>query len=425
MCGLVMKFNFDKDKPVNNDILQQYDKQSSRGKRGFGLFDGQYMHIVREANEDNILKWLVEKDSNLILFHHRLPTSTINVARAAHPFSTKKYFGKTEYILAHNGIICNAEELWVAHQALGIRYTSLLEDLSFNDSEALMWDLALTLEGKQKDMKAYGGMAFIMMKKVDGKLTDMLYGRNSRPLNVRHTEDSIEMSSEGPGESILPNYLYDFNFKTKAAIMARMEFPASDPSWVPYTQPKQAELLPAHATHDAYDSYDEWHKANYGVKYREVDKESNWERLRAKYGKAEKLSGFSGASLRSIGDILDAKKDESGKFIVETEHSDMSINLDDVDIKDYAPSTAQVQNCAMEYMIEAQGNFEAAYYLLEQDYADYMEACDGQETFEDLHQQLQFEAALRFIEGDPEYHDGQSTSSVWLAMGDSGQLAMA
>ena len=92
MCGIVYAEDFNGN-PVNNSIMQIFDKQRHRGTQGFGLFDGQEMNMVHETKEDSILKWLVKYDSNQLLFHHRNPTSTINVKRAAHPFSTKKYFG--------------------------------------------------------------------------------------------------------------------------------------------------------------------------------------------------------------------------------------------------------------------------------------------------------------------------------------------
>src|SRR5258708_5853048 len=104
MCGIIYSHNFE-GLPVNNDVLQQYDKQKTRGQQGFGIFDGQKMNMIHAAKEDKILKWLCRYDSNLLLMHHRFPTSTINVKRAAHPFSTKKYLGDTQYILVHNGSI--------------------------------------------------------------------------------------------------------------------------------------------------------------------------------------------------------------------------------------------------------------------------------------------------------------------------------
>lgn len=465
MCGIVFKYNFDKKKPVNNDILDQYDKQRSRGQQGFGLFDGQFMKIVRESREDGILKWLCTKDSNLIMFHHRFPTSTVNVAKAAHPFSTKKFFGNTEYIMVHNGVIRNADEMWVKHQEMGIRYSSLLNDLTFNDSEALMWELALTMEGKQEKVEAYGDMAFIIMKKVKGKLVDMFYGRNSRPLMIKRTEESIELASEGPGVSILSDTLYRYDFITKETTKRSMEFPQYrsfpgdrrpwnyNSSYIPRSdRPQQQLVLPA-ATHDDYDSYDEWYAArqdmdkvlssttNEGKTV--VDKEANWKKLREKYGSpmvvtdenvddltkalrevldSERLDS---ASAKSIQDILETKRDKSRKFIVaEVKHEEL-IDLDSLDVRDYRPEAVEIQNCVMEYMIEAQGNYEDAYSLLEYEYGDFLVSIKGKETFEDVRQQLLMESAMEFINKDPEYRDERSVSSIWQALWYQQQVARA
>lgn len=415
------------------------------------------MNIVREANEDNILKWLVKKDSNLILFHHRQPTSTVNVAKAAHPFSTKKYFGKVEYIMVHNGVIRNATELWAAHQKLGIRYMSLLDDLTFNDSEALMWDFCLTLEGRQDKMKASGNMAFICMKKVNGKLVEMLYGRNTNPLMIKRTPDSLELSSEGEGVSILSNMLYQFNFKTHVVTKSDMEFPvyaaASTTPWYDRgregTYPNsgfhgpstQQSLLSPHATgNEEFESYDQYHINRYGIKsssigapslpQRKQDVESNWERLRKKFSKttnddevaeavAQVLEAdrLDSASSKSIGNILEAKRDKKGKFIVgEVQHKDVPVDIDNVDLRDYRPMTTEIQNCAMEYMIEAQGNFDNAYALLELAYTDFQDSVAGKESLADIRQVLLFEAAMEFINSDPEYQNEKSTSSIWEAL---------
>lgn len=478
MCGIVFKYNFDKKKPVNNDILQQYDKQKGRGQKGFGVFDGQFMNIVREADEDSILNWLVKKNSNLILFHHRLPTSTINVSKAAHPFSTKDYFGKTQYILVHNGVIRNANELYGEHGKLGIKYSSFLRDMTFNDSEALLWDLTLTLEGRQEKMKAQGSMAFILMKKVNGKLVDMFYGRNTNPLVIRRTPESIELASEGEGVSILPNVLYNFNFKTKTTSKSEMEFPTftsqkiagwnSSKDYATHntkrrfgfgkSQGEQQSLLPAHATHDdaseeEWGSYDEWYAARHGMDSMldksPKDKESNWEYLRRKYGKGGTLSSsetaerkllksiddvleegerakIDSASTKSIGQILETKRDSSGKFVVaEVKHEDV-IDLDSVDRRDFEPEAGEVQTVAMSYMIEAKGVFEKAYFLLEHEYSNLLDkTVNGHTSFDTLRQQLLMEKAMEFINSDDEYQNEKSVSSIWRALWCQQELAKA
>lgn len=147
----------------------------------------------------------------MVLFHHRMPTSTINTRKANHPFSTRAYFDKTdakgtqtvEYILIHNGHISNATELFVKHQEQGIEYFSMLDDLSFTDSEALLWDFALTMEGKQKELTARGGNAMMCLKLVDGKPKCLYFGRNTNPIWMTKDEEELHLSSTGADTSKL------------------------------------------------------------------------------------------------------------------------------------------------------------------------------------------------------------------------------
>lgn len=228
MCGIVYAHNR-LGQPVNDSILQQFDNQRTRGTQGFGLFDGEFGNMVHHSKEDGILKWLVKYPSNMILFHHRFPTSTVNVKRAAHPFSTGDYFGKTQYILVHNGSIRNADELFVDHAELEIEYKSLLDDLTFNDSEALLWDFALTMEGKQKEMKAYGAIALVCMKLVDGKVDRLLFARNNNPLNLYRDKNNISLSSEGAGDPIKSDVLYNYNYKLNRITTKPMDIPSFNP----------------------------------------------------------------------------------------------------------------------------------------------------------------------------------------------------
>lgn len=450
MCGIVYKHNYDKSKPVNNDVLQQFDKQRRRGTQGFGVFDGQHHKMFKSAREDEILDYLCKHDSNMLLFHHRLPTSTINVAQAAHPVRTKKYFGNTEYILVHNGSIRNPNELFVRHQEKGMPYQTLLQDLTFNDSESLMWDLALTLEGRQKKMKAYGNMAFIMLKLVNGKPHTLYAGRNIYPLNMYKGEDSIEISSEGPGVPLPPDMLTMFDFRTRKFTMKKMEFPQHAEGYKPveYNHSstvrnsgfsgkestygngyKPTEYFPGKKKE--YQSYDE-----FIVEKRKASAESNWERLRAKFGKHLALPASTASTvvegtpheqhlLTSISEILEAKKDEDGRFEVVENHNP-HVDIDDVIAHKqmYEPSSGEIQNCAMDYMVQAQGIFEDAYAILEIDYMEYMSECRGKETMADMRQMLLMEAAMEFINSDPEYQNEESKSSIWEALWSKKQLRL-
>lgn len=213
MCGILYGHSF-LGNPVNKTILEMFEAQKHRGLKGFGIFDGSHNNIIRSANEDKVLKWLKKYDSDIIMFHHRAPTSTINVKRAAHPFASKDYFGDSQYVLIHNGHISNSRDLKKDHEKLGIVYQSQLQDGTFNDSEALMWDFALTMEGKQDKLKAYGGIAFICVKMTKGKLDKLYFGRNTNPIKILRDKTGIMLSSEGEGEDATPHQLYTFNYET-------------------------------------------------------------------------------------------------------------------------------------------------------------------------------------------------------------------
>lgn len=427
MCGIVLKTNFD-GSAVNNAVLEQYDKQSHRGKRGFGLFtlNKDRPQIVREASEDGILKWLCGKNSHFIMFHHRLPTSTINVAKAAHPHSTGDYFGDTQYILVHNGVIRNASKLFVDHQELGIDYHSFLSDLTFNDSESLLWDLALTLEGQQKEMKAEGGMAFICLKTHKGKLERMYFGRNTNPLNMFLDKDTLELSSEGRGVPIESNTLYQWDFEEKRLYMEPMTFPSFTPvqSFRPTNVPVQSAIpntsVSGTSEGKVFDSYDDWYENR-----NKPDKEKKWEALRRKYhylvDKAEKPIVFSTQSGASrVAEVLttkdhayEASQNKDGSWSVNPKQ--MTLDIDDImqHRKDFEPTPAEVQKRAMEYLIECKGIFEQAYALLEFEYEQFLEDLEmAEQTFEDVREQLLMEAALEFINSDPEYVNENSVCAI-------------
>lgn len=213
MCGIVVSADFT-GKPVNNRILDQYFKQKHRGSDGFGLFAFDESVIYRTPHQKNIVHWLKQNPATAIMFHHRFPTSTANATSAAHPFNTGTFF-KHKYILVHNGVLANAHTLKREHEELGIVYTSVQDDGRFNDSEALLWDVALFLEGKQTELKARGSVAFVCYVKKDGK-QKLFYFRNDRPLKMSMDEgNKFILSSEGRGEDIKPSYLYEMDLETQ------------------------------------------------------------------------------------------------------------------------------------------------------------------------------------------------------------------
>lgn len=414
MCGIVYKHNFKKRNPVNNDIMQQFDKQRSRGVQGFGLFDGQFKNIVKSATEDKILEWLVKHDSNLIMFHHRFPTSTINVKRAAHPMATKFYFGNTQYVMIHNGVIRNADKLFEKHAELGIEYQTLLDDHTFNDSESLLWDFALTMEGKQEKMQAEGQIAFVCIKMVNGKLSKLLFGRNSRPLNMLREDDSLSISSEGAGVPIPPNMLHIWDYRTKTIKLKAMHFdewgyhPTKVPKYTGGTcgyQPKEY-VLPEN---------------------RSEGTPGDWlpEYLQHKYGKY--LPSGSSSSASELAPPIDyVESGKSGLWVPQNRlEAEESMEIEEVDENDrtrFLPTPAEIQAAAMEYLIDNAGHFEGAYWAAELDYGELMVE---EQTVANIRQQLLLEKVLEHINSDPEYESGHKVSSIWEALWSQNSLALA
>ena len=192
-------------------MLDQFYKQQNRGVEGFGVYDG--VDIVHKTEKRDITNWLRENPRAEILFHHRKPTSTANTLSACHPFTTGDFF-KARYTLIHNGVIWNDYTLKNEHEKMGITYQSIQPDHRYNDSEALLWDVALYLEGRQTELTAKGSIAFIVLEETPSGGRYLHFARNSSPLKMVATKHKLFLSSEGPGEMIDANKLYSVDLKT-------------------------------------------------------------------------------------------------------------------------------------------------------------------------------------------------------------------
>lgn len=180
-------------------MIKRFKQQESRGTDGFGYFVPFVNRLVHNTKQHKILRQLKRDNPTEVLFHHRYPTATGNTRNSCHPFSTKDYF-KTNYVFVHNGTLDNKLALYTQHKKLGIEYVSYEPDTGkFNDSEALMWDFALTIEGKQPEMKATGDIAFVCIAQTPkGRKAKKIYwGRNyARPLVVDTTSNILTIASE-------------------------------------------------------------------------------------------------------------------------------------------------------------------------------------------------------------------------------------
>lgn len=117
----------------------------------------------------------------------------------------------------HNGVIRNSKKLQEMHKKDGIEYVSIQENGTFNDSEALVYDLAQYFEGKVDKITAAGTVAFIVVKRdKQGKPLTLFFGHNSgNPLVMKKTENSLTISSIGEGEAVPVNKLFMFDYETK------------------------------------------------------------------------------------------------------------------------------------------------------------------------------------------------------------------
>jgi len=228
MCGLVGAMSL-QNKPVNKVVKDTFMAQRNRGLDGFGIWDNDYKNMVHETEESGILNWLDKHPSNFMLFHHRIPTSTDNVKPACHPFATKDFFGDTQYILIHNGWLTNSRDLKKDHDKLGIEYRSY-DCYRFNDSEALLWDFALYMEGQQEKMESVGHVAFIAMeigKDKNGKKYERLhYYRNTgSPLVAYKDKKKFILSSQGKGATVPVDKLHTLDTNTLKLTQHTLEIP--------------------------------------------------------------------------------------------------------------------------------------------------------------------------------------------------------
>jgi hypothetical protein len=330
-----------------------------------------------------------------MLFHHRYPTSTINVKRAAHPFNTGDFFGKTRYVLAHNGVVRNPKELRKKHEEMGIKYQSVLHDDTFNDSEALLWDFALTMEGKQDKLKAYGGIAFICMRMTDGKLDRLYFGRNSgRPLNLKRTKESVALSSEGEGEEIEEKQLYTFNYELNRLTTKYFNIPSFDPEYVSNYTYTGRKYVPAATNRGTYGSYSSGYRTSgawggshwenwdddddYGIPY------SVWD---------SKTQQWVDNPLRASARSYDTLIDRVARVI----------------------TTERERNALFWKLIsQCDGNYESAYWTAQGEY--YALEAKGNEnlTQPQVRQMALYNEVSEMISDDPMNVDSNSVHSLWM-----------
>ena len=245
MCGILFAINHN-NISVSNLVGNIYDAQKNRGRNGFGfleILDDEVKHHTYVLEKD-MLDALGKSKSNHILFHHRIPTSTTNNVVSNHPIFTDWEGYEHNYYLIHNGHIGNCDELRKEHEKYGIKYTTD-EGSSFTDSESLLHEVALIVEGhnEPKEFAATGGLAFIMVQTdKHNNPVALYYGRNySNPLKIQKTENVFVLRSEcATGEIVTPNRLYRYDYTTKEITEKEVIF--GKESW--YSIHKEVEYSP-------------------------------------------------------------------------------------------------------------------------------------------------------------------------------------
>jgi len=184
-------------------VLELFSKQQTRGREGFGYIaldeNWNMLGVHRAKYEFEIRKMLNAEKAPIILFHHRMPTSTKNTLGTTHPFFVSHDELEYDYYWAHNGGISNKEELKKKHNEEGYDYQSefmehtyamynngVTESLSsgsthYNDSECLAIEMSKYSEGLTDEVGIKGAAAFwgIRLKKGTNEVVSFFYGKNA------------------------------------------------------------------------------------------------------------------------------------------------------------------------------------------------------------------------------------------------------
>lgn len=227
MCGIIASISRD-HKKFNNSarVWEQYKDQCSRGKDGYGFVavkDGE-VRFVRAISEEKIKEALDKLgDTDLIIFHHRIPTCSINSIESNHPiFVHNKKNLQNKYFIVHNGMISNDDQLKKEHEALGIEYKtfssykigeqSKTEYGDYTDSEALGVEMALYIEGKIQSANFKGGVACFILEIDQANNPVAFYAyRNTNPIKHYNNQVGQFFSSAGKGRDLPTDILFRYD----------------------------------------------------------------------------------------------------------------------------------------------------------------------------------------------------------------------
>jgi hypothetical protein len=220
MCGIIGGFDTRPKASVNDWVIRQFEDQHDRGMKGFGLigFSPQSPVVIERACEPAKFMFdLHAKSFPMLLAHHRTPTSSDNLTDQTHPLEVSHDSLEFDYLVVHNGIIRNDDELKTKHEGLGFIYQTAYTEvftnsstLKFNDSEVFAIEIARYIENHVTVCETLGSVAFIALQlnKKTHKVVQIFFGRNTNPLNLAKSRHEMYLSSEGKGAPIEGHILY-------------------------------------------------------------------------------------------------------------------------------------------------------------------------------------------------------------------------
>jgi predicted glutamine amidotransferase len=238
MCGIIACFSTTVKKgkkteikatKVNDLIVNQYQDQHTRGQRGFGIIridKKGNIELDRACEPTKFLIDLYMKESEMIIAHHRTPTSTDNKIDQTHPMYVSNKILKHDYYVMHNGMLSNDIELHKLHDEFNFKYTTEYTENShyginstkqrWNDSEALAIELALFIEKKIKVIRTDNSAAFVILQvnKKTNIAERVFFGKNGgSDLNISKVKGQMMISSEGAGDEVVANILWCFKIE--------------------------------------------------------------------------------------------------------------------------------------------------------------------------------------------------------------------
>ena len=231
MCGLIGWFSHDDSSVAPDLVLDQYERQHSRGKNGFGLIrvSKDTVEVKRATEPVKALLDVALSKTPTLMFHHRMPTSTDNEMEQTHPLVVSHKELKFDYLVMHNGVIRNSRELRPKHEELGYIYHTLTESAykysgyagsyeKFNDSESLAIELARFIEDRTDGVSAFGSNAFmaLALDKKTRKPVTIYFGTNGGNELSFMDAMGLLIGSELPEDRstpCMPNMYYELSCK--------------------------------------------------------------------------------------------------------------------------------------------------------------------------------------------------------------------